>query len=170
MRPCHVHADSRKLKVKISSQRLQNNDVLYHVRAPDAPDRVPNRESVVPIAMPVIPSTIVAVTIIASAVIAAAVIPVVIPVAPVWSVIPAVVGIPRIITVGIGVVISGSVEDRDWNGESKGKVNTGACRRFREERQSSDRKNEDNELLHKKETRRMYHEFKKSSAAIKDVR
>ena len=34
--------------------------------------------------------------------------------------------------------------------------------RFREERQSSDRENEDNELLHKKETELIYHEFKKS--------
>jgi hypothetical protein len=91
--------------------------------------------------MPVIPSTVVATTIIAAAVIIA--------VAPVGSVIPSVVGIPRIITVvGIGVVIAGPVKDRDRNGESKGKVNTGTCRRFREERQSSDRKNEDNELLH----------------------
>jgi len=103
--------------------------------------------------MPVIPSTIVAVPIIVAAVIA-----IVIPVAPVWSVIPpvvgipriTVVGIPRITVVGIGVVVARSVKDGEGNGESKGKVNTGACRRFREERQSSDRKNEDNELLHKK--------------------
>jgi len=90
--------------------------------------------------MPVIPSTIVAVTIIAAAVI--------IPVAPVGSVIPPVVAIPRITVIGIEGVIAGSVEGRDRNRESKDKVNTGTCRRFREERQSSDRKNEDNELLH----------------------
>jgi hypothetical protein len=110
--------------------------------------------------MPVIASTIVAVAVIA----------IVIPVAPVWPVIPpvvaipgiTVVAIPRITVVGIGVVIARSVVGWVWNGESKGKVNTGARRRFREERQSSDRKNEDNELLHKKETKGMYHKFKKS--------
>jgi xanthine/uracil permease len=102
--------------------------------------------------MPVIASTIVAVAVIA----------IVIPVAPVWPVIPPVVAIPRITVVGIGVVIARSVVGWVWNGESKGKVNTGARRRFREERQSSDRKNEDNELLHKKETKGMYHKFKKS--------
>jgi xanthine/uracil permease len=102
--------------------------------------------------MPVIASTIVAVAVIA----------IVIPVAPVWPVIPPVVAIPGITVVGIGVVIARSVVGWVWNGESKGKVNTGARRRFREERQSSDRKNEDNELLHKKETKGMYHKFKKS--------
>jgi hypothetical protein len=110
-------------------------------------------ESVAPIPMPVITSTIVAVPVIA----------IVITVAPIRPVIPPVVGIPGIITVvGIGVVIVRSVEGWVWNRESKGKVNTGPRRRFREERQSSDRKNEDNELLHKKETKGMYHKFKKS--------
>src|SRR5271165_5485809 len=90
--------------------------------------------------MPVIPSTIVAVTIITAAVI--------IPVAPVRSVIPPIVAIPRITVIGIGGVIARSVEGRDRNREPKDKVNTGTCCRFREERQSSDRKNEDNELLH----------------------
>src|ERR1700730_7672569 len=107
-------------------------------------------ESVTPIPMPVIPTTIVAATIIAVPVIA-----IVITVGPIRPVIPAVVGISGIVTVvRIGVVIAGSVEGREWNGESKGKVNTGACRRFREERQSSDRKNEDNELLHNQKRRK----------------
>src|SRR5580700_6522121 len=98
-----------------------------------------------------------------STIVAAAVIARVITVAPIRSVVPTVVGIPRIITVvGIRVVIARSVEHREWNGESKGEMNTGACRRFGEERQSSDHKNEDNELLHKKETKGIYHEFKKS--------
>jgi hypothetical protein len=56
------------------------------------------------------------------------------------------VSIPRISVVGI--VIARGVNDGDGNGESKGKANAGSCRRFREERQSSDRKSEDNELLH----------------------
>jgi len=111
---------------------------------------IPHSESVAPIAMPVISSTIVAVTIIAVAVVAAAVVAV-IAVPPVGSVIPPVIRISRIVTVvGIGVVIARSVEGRDRNGKSKGKVNTGTCGRFREERQSSDRKNKDNELLHMK--------------------
>jgi len=92
------------------------------------------------IAMPVIPSTIVTATIIAAAVI--------IPVAPIGSVIPPVVAIPRITVIGIGTVIARSVEGRNGNGESKDKGNTSTCCRFREERQSSGRKNEDNELLH----------------------
>ena len=112
-------------------------------------DTYRHSESVAPIAVPVISSTIVAVTIIAVTIIAAAVVTVIIAVPPVGSVIPPVVRISRIvIVVGIGVIIARSVEGRDRNGESKGKVNTGTCRWFREERQSSDRKNEDNELLH----------------------
>jgi hypothetical protein len=112
-------------------------------------DTYRHAESVAPIAVPVISSTIVAVTIIAVTVVAAAVVTVIIAVPPVGSVIPPVVRISRIvIVVGIGVIIARSVEGRDRNGESKGKVNTGTCGRFREERQSSDRKNEDNELLH----------------------
>jgi hypothetical protein len=94
--------------------------------------------------MPVIASTIVAVPVIAR----------IITVAPVWPVIPPVVAIPGITVVGIGVVIARPVICGEGNRESKGKVNTGARRRFREERQSSDRKNEDNELLHKKRDER----------------
>jgi hypothetical protein len=106
--------------------------------------------------MPVIPSTIVA-----AAVIAVAVVAVIISVAPVGSIIPAIIRISRIITVvGIRVIIARSVKDRKW--ESKGKLNSGARRRLREERQSSDRKNEENELLHTKETQGMYHKFEKS--------
>ena len=80
--------------------------------------------------------------------IAASVIAVKIPVAPKWSVKPAIISIPRIIPVGIRAIITGSVENWEWNRQAKDKANTGTRRRFREERQSSDRKNEDNELLH----------------------
>jgi len=97
---------------------------------------------------PVIPAAVVAITEGATTIVTA---PVVIPVAPVRTVIPSIVSISRkIIAVRIEVVIHGSVNGRDWNGESKGKAHTGACRRFREKRQSSDHKSEDNELLHNK--------------------
>jgi hypothetical protein len=116
--------------------------------------------------MPVIPSTVIAAAVIAITVIASTV---VIPVAPIGPIIPAIVGISRIITitiigitvVGIGAV-AGSVVGRERNWEPKGKAYTGLRPRFGEERQSSDRNNEDNELLHKRETRAIYHEFKKS--------
>jgi hypothetical protein len=88
-------------------------------------------------------------------IIAAAVIAIVIPVAPVWSIIPPVISVVpritvvRITVIGIGIVVARPVIGREWNGECKGKVNTGACGRFSEERQSRDGENEDDKLLHK---------------------
>jgi hypothetical protein len=82
-------------------------------------------------AVTVIAMAVVAITVRAVAVIAAAV---VVPIAPIGSVIH----ITWIVT----------VIKRDWDGESKAKANTSHCRRFRKERQSSDRQDEDNELLH----------------------
>jgi hypothetical protein len=79
----------------------------------------------------VIAAFVVAITVRAVAVIAAAV---VVPIAPVGSV--------------IHITWVVSVIKRDWDGESKAKANTGHCRRFRKERQSSNRQHEDNELLH----------------------
>jgi hypothetical protein len=114
------------------------------------------------ITVPVISSTVIAAAVVAITVIASTV---VIPAAPIRSVIPAIVGVPGIITVvGVGAVIAGSVEDRERDGESKGKANTGPRRGFREERQTSDRKDEDNELLHRmrNQTKPVYHEFNKS--------
>jgi hypothetical protein len=105
--------------------------------------------------MPVIPSAVastviasaVASTVIAAAVIASAVIAAIVS-------IPWVITIIRIAVVWIGAVsavIARSVDDWEWYREPKGKANTGARRRFREERQPSDRNNEDNVLLHKNE-------------------
>ena len=79
----------------------------------------------------VIAAFVVAITVRAVTVIAAAV---VVPIAPVGSV--------------IHITWVVSVVKRDWDGESKAKANTGHCRRFRKERQSSNRQHEDNELLH----------------------
>jgi hypothetical protein len=96
----------------------------------------------------VIPAAVVAITERAITIVTP---PVVIPVAPVRTVVSSIVSISRkIIVVRIEVVIHGSVNGRDWNGESKGKADTGARRRFREKRQTSDHKSEDNELLHNK--------------------
>jgi hypothetical protein len=105
------------------------------------------------ITMPVITSTVVAVVIVTPSVIAAAIIAVVIPVPPVRSVKSPIKGNSRRITVvGIGVAIARSVKNRDWNrwnGKSKHEINAGPRGRFREDRQSSYRKNKDNELLHR---------------------
>jgi hypothetical protein len=94
--------------------------------------------------VPVIPSAIIPSTVVPA--------PVIVTIAPVGTIIPAVIGVPWIIAV-IGIwaraVIAWSVEDRKWYRERKGKVHTRLRRRFGEERQSSDHKNEDNELLHK---------------------
>jgi hypothetical protein len=122
--------------------------------------------------MPVIASVVVAAHIVTAVVeamavepgteIAPAVVTVEVPATPEWPVKTSIVSIPWIISVGIRAVISRSVENRDGNRKAKSKANTGTRRRFGEERQSSDRKNEDNELLHNiiRETQGRYHEFK----------
>jgi hypothetical protein len=109
-------------------------------------------DSVAPIAivpMSVRALVIVAVHIVTAVVEAAAVEPGTEIAAAVIAVKASIISISWIISVGKRGVIARSVVHRDWNRKAKGKANAGTCRRFGEERQSSDRKNEDNELLHK---------------------
>ncbi len=94
--------------------------------------------------VPVTASTIVSVT-------------VVIPVAPVWSVVAVVITSPVSIPVTIigapivvwtGSVVGRSIKNRNRDWQTKRKANPCAGRRFSDKRQSRDDRQEDNELLH----------------------
>ena len=99
--------------------------------------------TVVIISTPSIPAAVIAVIISVSvigsvmAVVAAAV-----PIPVIRPSIAVIIGSPTVIAV------AGTVEDRDWNRQPKGKVNASARRRCGDERQSRDNQQEDNELFH----------------------
>jgi len=91
--------------------------------------------------------------VVSAAIVSAAVISVV-PAAPITSIVPAIVGVPWVITVVrraiiVGAVVTGPVENWERNRKPESEADTGACRRFKQERESGECKEEQKELLHK---------------------
>jgi hypothetical protein len=113
-----------------------------------------------PVAAPISPR--VPATVISTSIVSPTVISAVVPAPPIRPVsVPISVSVGTVIRSGtiIAAVITGTVKDRDRNGQSEGKVNTGAGGRFSDERQSRDNHQQNNKLLHNKIFRRERIEF-----------
>ena len=93
--------------------------------------------------------------VVSAVIVSVAVISVVVPAAPIRSVVPAIVGVPWVITVVrlppiiVGAVVTRAVENRERDREPESEADAGACGWFKEERQSGECKEEQKELLHK---------------------
>jgi hypothetical protein len=94
-------------------------------------------------------AVVVASAVIPATVVPAAVISVGVSVAPIRPVV-AVSVVGRAVIIGTRPVIAGSVKERNRNRQPKAKVDTGARRRFSEERHPRDNHQQNNKLLHNK--------------------